>query len=299
MSDPRTVPTQQLFRQWRGGDGESGQNMAQRFSDWYYAVTSSRLGDAHGRVPLQNSCTRFQQGIVSVTKEGELVAWAHDILAEELKAAGGRIPGGDFPNQITGGRSPTELLALAKAALPPEDVRLLAHTYDSAWPLDELTKEAEGLGGMPLAVLRARYALKRWLQQNMGIGFTEVPDEPNLDYAPLPLYEASRMTSATEETNFEKWLLSNMGLCKDIAEFGVFALALRGGAFKAAAASSPSPVAVAPKPAPVPTASSTAEPAPAPSSGTNKALLVFGVVAALGLGVLLVVTLLGGLFLRG
>ncbi len=230
MSDLRTVPAPQLYRLWRGGDAEAGQNMAQRFSDWYYAVTASRLGDAHGRVPLQNSCTRFQQG-VGVTTEAELVTWAHGILAEELTSAGGRIPGGDFPNQITGGRSPTELLNLAREALPADTVRLLAHTYDSTWSLDELSKEAESQGGMPLAVLRARYGLKRWLRDTAQIGFSEVPDEPNLDYAPLPLYEAGRMTSAAEETGFEKWLLSNMSLCKDIAEFGVFALALRGGAF--------------------------------------------------------------------
>ncbi|MDP2306673.1 MAG: hypothetical protein Q8P18_11680 [Pseudomonadota bacterium] len=274
MSDLRTVPTPQLFRQWRGGDADSGQNMAQRFSDWYYAVTASRLGDALGRVPLQNACTRFQQGIVGVTKEAELVGWAHDILAEELAAAGGRIGGGDFPNQITAGRSPTELLAIARKALPPEAITLLAHAYDSAWPLDELTKEAESQGGMPLAVLRARYALKRWLRQNAAVVFTEVPDEPNLDYAPLPLYEAGRMSSAAEETNFEKWLLSNMSLCKDIAEFGVFALALRAGAFRTVAPSSVPTRPIAPPPQQRATPAAPA--APGPEKGPSRVVLLVG-----------------------
>lgn len=232
MSDLRSAPTPQLYRLWRGGDAQAGQAMAQRFSDWYYAVTASRLGDVHGRVPLQRSCTRFQQGIVSVAKEAELIDWAHGILAEELRTAGGRIPGGDFPNQLTGGRPPAELLAQARSALPPDQVRLLAHAYDSSFPLADLTREAEIMGGMPLAVLRARYALKAWLRQNANVAFSEVPADPNLDYAPLPIYEAGRMSSVAEETNFEKWLLSNMALCKDIAEFGVFALALRGGAFR-------------------------------------------------------------------
>lgn len=286
MSDLRTVPTTQLFRQWRGGDRDSGQDMAQRFSDWYYAVTASRLGDALGRVPLQNACTRFQQGIGTVAKEAELVGWAHEILAEELAAGGGRIAGGDFPNQITAGRSPTELLAIARKGLPTETVTLLAHAYDSSWPIDELNKEAESQGGMPLAVLRARYTLKRWLQQHAAVGFTEVPDQPNLDYAPLPLYEAGRMSSAAEETNFEKWLLSNMSLCKDIAEFGVFALALRAGAFRGAAPSSvpTRPMTGPPKAAPAATTSSAATPSPTSAgSGANRVALLVGAFVVMAL----------------
>lgn len=295
MSESRAT-TLELYRQWRNGDPVAGQAMAQRFSDWYYAVTASRLGDAHGRVPLQRSCTRFQQGIVSVAKEGELVGWAHGILAEELQTAGGRIAGGDFPNQLTGGRSPTELLAQARAALPAEQVRLLAHAYDSAYPLDDVTREAESLGGMPLAVLKARYTLKKWLRDNGGIAFSEVPDEPNLDYAPLPLYEAGRMQSAAEETGFEKWLLSNMGLCKDIAEFGVFALALRAGAFRQAAAA-PKPASEAPRPA----AAEPAKPAPAAPAAAKKpnvALIAVGILVVLG-GIGLLAVLLGGAALLG
>lgn len=301
MSDSRTVATLELYRQWRNGDPVAGQAMAQRFSDWYYAVTASRLGDAHGRVSLQRACTRFQQGIVSVAKESELVGWAHGILAEELETAGGRIAGGDFPNQLTGGRLPTELLGAARAALPAEQVRLLAHAYDSAYPLEDVGREAEALGGMPLAVLKARYTLKRWLRDHAGVAFTEVPDEPNLDYAPLPLYEAGRMSSAAEETGFEKWLLSNMGLCKDIAEFGVFALALRAGAFRAgvgappAAATAPAPS--VPAAAPSPATAPEARPA-APAKKLNLVLIVVGVLMMLG-GLGLIAVVLGGAALLG
>lgn len=231
MSDLNTVAPQQLFKQWRGGDATSGQAMAQRFSDWYYAVTACRLGDQHGRTPLQRACTRFQQGIVSVSNPADLADWAHTILSEELRMAGGRIPGGDFANQLTGGKLPSEILARARQALPASQVRLLAHAYDARYPYERVAKEAEALGGMPFAVLDARYALKRWLRTEGRVPFAEVPEKPNLDYAPLPLYEAGRMSNANEENGFEKWMLQNMPLCKDIAEFGVFALSLRNGAF--------------------------------------------------------------------
>ena len=39
------------------------------------------------------------------------------------------------------------------------------------------------------------------------------------------------MSNSSEEDGFEKWMLQNMSLCTDIAEFGVFALSLRNGAF--------------------------------------------------------------------
>ncbi len=257
MPDLNTLAPQQLFKQWRSGDAASGQAMAQRFSDWYYAVTAARLGDQHGRTPLQRACTRFQQGIVGVTNPADLSDWAHGILSEELRMAGGRIPGGDFANQLTGGKLPSEILARARDAMPPAQVRLLAHAYDARYPFERVTKEAEVLGGMPFAVLDARYALKRWLKNEAGVRFAECPDKPNLDYAPLPLYEAGRMGNANEENGFEKWMLQNMPLCKDIAEFGVFALSLRNGAF----ATPVEPEA----PKEQPKAARTPEPEPAPT----------------------------------
>jgi hypothetical protein len=298
MSDLRSASPQQLYVQWRRGDPEAGQAMAQRFSDWYYAVTSSRLGDSNGRVPLQRSCTRFQQGIGAV-KEADLVTWSHSILAEELQTAGGRIAGGDFPNVLTGTRSPEELLRKAQAALPRQELQLLAHAYDSSYPYDQVTREAEALGGMPLAVLRARYELKRWLRDNEKIAFTEIPTEPNLDYQPLPLYEAGRMSTNAEETGFEKWLLSNMPLCKDIAEFGVFALALRAGAVRDLPAAGPQKAAAPrlPEAAPV-------RPDVAPKSGSTKstgasAAAPILLIALAGLGGLVVVGVIVAFVLLG
>ncbi len=287
MIEVRTISPQQLYKQWREGDPQAGQEMAQRFSDWYYAVTSSRLGDTLGQGPFLRASTRFQQGIVGVARESDLLGWAHGILAEELASAGGRSAGGDFPSPLTAGRAPSELLAEARRALPAEHVSLLAHAFDATWPMDQLTREADALGGMPLAVLRARCELKRWLRDNARVGFTEVPDDPNLDHAPLPLYEAGRMSSNAEEAGFEKWLLSDMALCKDIAEFGVFALALRAGSFRAAPTVAPTASEAAPPP------QSGIEPAARPwySGAPSVPDLAMGALVTLGV-VLLVIGLL-------
>lgn len=294
MSDLRSASPQQLYVQWRRGDPEAGQAMAQRFSDWYYAITTCRLGDAHGRGPLQRACVRFQQGILSVTTPAELADWSHALLMEEVKMAGGRIAGGDFPNQLTGGRSPTELLQQVVPRLEPGVVRLLTAAYDSDVPLEEVTALAETMGGYPFAVLHARLAAKRALRDHHGVAFSEVPESPNLDLAPLPLYEAGRMPREAEETGFEKWMLTDMGLCKDIAEFGVFAQAMRAGALRAAAAVAKPSAPVAPK-APSKGAESPAaerqdapaEAAPSGIAGIAIPVLITILIGAFGLFVLL------------
>lgn len=315
MSDFAQMSPQKLFEQWRKGDAAAGQAMAQRFSDWYYAVTASRLGDLQGKSPLRRACTRFEQGIVGVKRPEDLVGWAHGVLAEEIGLAGGRVPGGDFANPLTQNRSPTEILRQARTSLPDVEVRLLAHTYDSTFPMAELQAECGPLGGYPFAVLQARYRLKRVLRNEAGVAFTEVPDEPNLDYAPLPLYEAGRMATATEETAFEKWLLSNMSLCKDIAEFGVFALALRAGAFAGiapatapsfssaptvipAAAGAPPPPSPTPPPVPTAAAPTPVAPSPAPVRAEDDPFADPPEPKGLGFGAILLI-LVGGLVLLG
>lgn len=279
MADLASASTQQLFNLWRQGDAHAGQAMAQRFSDWYYAVSASRLGDTNGRGPLQRACVRFQQGILSVSSPGDLVEWAHGLIAEEVGVAGGRIPGGDFPCALTQERSPSDLLHEAARALPPAETRLLAQAYDADVSLDEVKKQAEAQGGYPLAVLRARYAVKRALRDGASVPFSVVPESPNLDAAPLPLYEAGRMTNPAEENGFEKWMLSDMTLCKDIAEFGVFAQALRAGALRRPSTSAPAlsaPAVEAPAPA-----ASRAE--AAPSGSGSKLPLLIGALVVLGL----------------
>ena len=277
--------TQKLFKRWRAGDQQAGARMAQRFSDWYYAVAASRLGDRDGRGPLDRACRRFSQGITSLSDVDELVDWAHEIIVEELASAGGRLAGGDQPNALTRNQSPTALLQKARERLEDKQVRLLVHAYDASYPLDDLKREAESAGGYPLAVLEARYALKRVLRDELEVKLSEVPDgRPRLDLAPMPLYEAGRMTSVAEETAFEKWMLTEMELCKDLAEFAAFALALRGGAL----AGSPT----APPPATT-TGGDVSLDIPEDKGG-SKLPLVAGIVVLVVLAALAAVFLMGG-----
>ena len=110
-----------------------------------------------------------------------------------------------------------------------------------------------------------------------------VPDSSDMDRAPLCLYEAGRLASADEICQLEKWLLSDIDLCKDIAEFAAFVHALRGGAFaewavipatavkppaaaKPPSTPTPAPVAAAPREEPPPAVA----PEPAPRGNSQK-----------------------------
>ena len=233
MAEEAQPTVQHLYLQWRNGDRAAGQTMAQMFSDWYYAIATVRLGDERGRQPLAIACDNFIKGIASVPGPAELVDWAHEVVRSQTDAVGERIDGGDYPNALTQNRSPRELLSAARVGLDPPQVRLLAMTYDRATPMEDLFAEAEAQGGMPHAILEARHQLKRWLHTHAQVPFAVVPERPNLDLAPLPLYEAARMASNGEEAHFEKWLITDLDLCKDVAEFATFAHALRAGAFSA------------------------------------------------------------------
>lgn len=223
-----TRSTQVLFREWRGGDAEAGQIMAQRFADWYYAISTSRLGESAGRVPCETACARFGEGIVQVTDARELINWAHQIVQTELDKAGSRARDGDEANAYTGNQSPKTLLAKARGALQAE-VELLEATYSGSASPEQIEELAAPLGGNPLGVLKARYRVKQWLRDNAGVPFEVAPDNPVLDRAPLPLYESARMATPEEEASFEHWMISDIDLCKDIAEFAHFSIALRGG----------------------------------------------------------------------
>lgn len=242
MTTTDTRPTKELFRQWRSGDAGAGQLMAQRFADWYYAIATSRLGEKAGREPCERACARFGEGVVKQTDARALVKWAHDIIADELKDKGARVKDGDEPSAYTANQRPKELLLKARRALPSE-LRLVEACYQGGNEA-EITRLAEPLGGMPIGVLKARYRVKAWLRDNAKVPFEVAPTEPVLDRAPLPLYESGRMASAAEEDNFEQWMLSDLDLCKDIAEFAQFAIALRGGlpADSAVPVAAPKPV---------------------------------------------------------
>ena len=228
MSEMDTRNTTQLFNDWRQGDANAGQAMAQRFADWYYAITTSRLGENKGQGPCNTACELFGEGIVNVTEARTLVPWAHEIVLAELENAGMRTMDGDDPSAYTGGQPPKDLLCRAREALPAE-VRLLEATYGRKASNHEVEQLAAPLGGSPLGVLKARYRVKQWLRDNGDVPFEVAPTSPNLDRAPLPLYESGRMATDAEEANFEQWMISDINLCKDIAEFAPFSIALRGG----------------------------------------------------------------------
>jgi hypothetical protein len=220
--------TKDLFKDWRQGDAAAGQLMAQRFADWYYAIATSRLGEGRGRRPCEVACQKFGEGIVKVSDGRKLVPWAHEIIKSELEKAGARITDGDEPNAYTNNQAPKGLLARARGDLSAE-VALLEACYGGRSSAAEIEALAAPLGGNPLGVLRARYRVKQWLRDRTGVPFDVAPDQPILDRAPLPLYESGRMATIAEEDSFEQWMISDLNLCRDIAEFAQFAIALRGG----------------------------------------------------------------------
>lgn len=227
MSQPDTRTTKQLYREWRAGDRTAGAAMAQRFADWYYAVAVSRLGESRGSGPCQAACQRFAEGVVSVKESRSLVPWAHRLIQEELEKSGHRAADGDEPNAYTNQQSPKALLVRARESLPAE-LELLELCYSGGDP-DRVEALAAPLGGNPLGVLLARYRVKQWLRDEAKVPFDVAPDDPVLDRAPLPLYESAQMSSPAEEESFEQWMISDIDLCRDIAEFAHFAIALRGG----------------------------------------------------------------------
>lgn len=254
MAEAADVTVQQLFKKWRSGDAEAGQVMAQRFSDWYYAIAAVNLGDRKGRAPLDRACQAFAQGIINVHRPGDLTEWAYALIQNEMSNAGGRVAGIDLGNALTGNRPPSRLLRDVRRNLDPDQVQLLHLVYTGSSDIPAIERLAEPQGGMPVAALRARYTLKRLLRTNANVNFLETPLELNFDRAPVPYYEADRLGSNEEVEAFEKWLLADPSVCRDVAEFATFAHALRGGLLlgeddgEAAAAS--------PAPAPEPRASS-------------------------------------------
>lgn len=306
MAESADVTVQQLFKKWRSGDAESGQSMAQRFSDWYYAIAAVNLGDRKGRQPLDRACQAFAQGIVNIQRPGDLVEWAYGLIQQEVATAGGRVPAGDAGNALTGNRPPSQLLREARRGLDPDQVQLLHLVYSGSQDTAAVERLAEGQGGMPVAVLRARYTLKRLLRTNANVGFQETPLELNLDRCPLPLYEAGLLANAEEVDTFEKWMLGEATVCRDVAEFAAFTHALRAGMLigeeqeaeaeeAAAPPTSHQPPQPQPRAAPVVVRAgpeSTPSPAGKPSGGMNP-LIIGGVV------VFLIVVVIAILMLKG
>ena len=177
MSGTERRTTRQLFKEWRSGDAQAGQLMAQQVADWYYAIATSRLGEKRGRKPCDAACVAFGQGVVDITESRKLVPWAHSLIVEQLKGAGMRASDGDEPSAYTARNRPKPLLVDAREALPDE-VALLEVVYGADADRSSIDDMAEPLGGNPLGILKARYAVKRWLRDNRSVPFEVAPKEP-------------------------------------------------------------------------------------------------------------------------
>jgi hypothetical protein len=257
MATAQTSSTETLFHQWRKGDAVAGQAMAQRFTDWYFAIAATRLGEDDGDPAFREACTQFSRGVGKVGDARRLLGWAHSIARKQIQeiVPTGRLADGNTPNGFTRKQPPKELLVRVREQLPDE-MALLETAYRGQ-PVHD-----------PQDLLLARYAVKAWMRHAWEIPFRVAPERPDPDRAPLPFYEAGRMTEE-EETHFELYMLHDMEVCQDVAEFAHFAIALRGGlpgatpevrvrAPKPPPAPAPAPVragAVAPQSAPAPAAS--------------------------------------------
>ncbi len=254
QSSPET-----LYHHWRKGDASAGQALAQRFTDWYFAIAATRLGEEAGDVPFRAACKKFSKGVASVDDARRLLGWAHGIAVKQIHAttATGRVGDGDMANNFSRKASPKQILLKARAALPHE-MHLLENAYLGR-PVADLQQ-----------VLNARYEVKSWLRTHLDLPFKVLPIKPDPDCAPMVLYEAGRLANEAEDTTFELYMLADVEVCQDVAEFAHFAIALRGGLpgeIPAAgrvrqAVSHQAPA----EPAPLPAAARRAEPAPAPAA---------------------------------
>lgn len=218
MSKAMHISPETLYHHWRKGDASSGQALAQRFTDWYYAIAANRLGEDAGDVPFRAACKKFSKGVASVDDARRLLGWAHGIAVQQIHATTptGRVADGDLANNFSRKASPKQLLVQARDALPHE-MHLLENAYLGR-PVPD-----------PLAVLTARYEVKGWLADQLDLPFKVLTDTPDPDRIPLVFYEAGHLASDSEDTSFELYMLADADVCQDVAEFAHFAIALRGG----------------------------------------------------------------------
>jgi hypothetical protein len=207
-------------------------------------------------------------------------------VAQELQSAGGVARDGDESNAYTNNSTPKALLARAKTALPTE-IAVLEAVYSGNMSEDEVDALAAPLGGNPIGVLTSRYAVKKWLAINAGVPFAVTPDDPILDRAPLPQYESAHMND-DEVIQFEHWMLTDFDLCRDIAEFATYSVALRGGIGNVKAA----PISAARKSSTVPAAARQRSPPTTTSSNATK-----GIIIAVAILAVVVTLLMSGAFI--
>jgi 4'-phosphopantetheinyl transferase EntD len=72
--------------------------MAQRFTDWYFAIAATRLGEDGGDPAFREACTQFSRGVGKVADARRLLGWAHTIARKQIESAtpGGRVADADL-----------------------------------------------------------------------------------------------------------------------------------------------------------------------------------------------------------
>jgi len=210
---------EELYLRWKLGNQAAGQMLANRFSQWFGAVITIRMGTTRGQQPLQNACARFSQDFGTVDTVEKIHLWAHSVLKGAAPETG-KPQNDDVPAEVA------TALRKAKNLKPAPHPNLgdLYNFYAGSMPSEQASSIA------PKDLLAARYALKRQLKDKYGIPFTVTPQRAiNPDARPLPWYEARRFEYPEEGTRFETWLLNQNDLCVDLWEFAPYANCLRVG----------------------------------------------------------------------
>jgi len=228
------LPIEQLYKDYKDrGDKIVIDALSSRLDLWYRALSICKLGGAAYNPPYETACTELSNSINSYKrlKSRQFVGVAHKILQTQVDKTP-KPEHVDYTNTMLKNKQPFELLESIWPNLSDNDQKLLLATYSNIESLDNLKKQGHFPEGIAFAVLKARNAIKRLLQQREQITFTFTDELKNRDLAPLPLYEAKTLRSDAEERAFEYWLADAPHICDDLIEFAPFAHSMRHGSLE-------------------------------------------------------------------
>lgn len=219
-TEERVESIVKLFVDWRKKqDNQIGQNMASRFERWFESVTVANCGiNKQQSQLLRQVCTNFSAQLQNIRSDNDLVPTAYSILQKELQQySASKIF--EMKEDI----SINEILQQVWGNLQSKEQSLLLQVY---------AKHQRPLPDQLYALLEARYKLKNLIFQRYFAGDHTwvLPETPNRDLLPMPLYEANILQNKPENQYFECWLINAPLVCLDIQEFAPFAHALFNGA---------------------------------------------------------------------
>ena len=228
------LPIEQLYKDYKDrGDKIVIDALSSRLDLWYRALSICKLGGAAYNTPYETACTELSNSINSYKrlKSRQFVGVAHKILQTQIDKTP-QPEHVEYTNTMLKNKQPFELLESVWPNLNDGDQKLLLATYTNLESLDNLKKQGHFPDGIAFAVLKARNAIKRLLQQREQITFTFTDELSNRDLAPLPLYEAKALRGDAEERAFEYWLADAPHICDDLIEFAPFAHSMRHGSLE-------------------------------------------------------------------